>query len=156
MVAKSLKKFLKEKKVKFETKKHKQVFTAQEIAGASHTPGAEFAKVIVAKAKEGPFIAVLPASYRIDLKKLKSAVGSAGPVKIATEKDFKDIFPDCEVGAMPPFGSLYKLPVVADKSLTMDEMITFNAGNHKETMRMRFKDFHALEHPRISSFAYHA
>ena len=154
-IAKSLKKFLKDKKVKFETKKHKEVYTAQEIAAASHTPGDELAKVVVAKAKEGYFMAVLPASYRIDLKKLKSAVGSTGSINIASEKEFKDLFPDCEIGAMPPFGSLYKLPVVADKTLTEDEKIAFNAGSHKELIKMRFEDFKNIEQPRMGDFAIH-
>ncbi len=154
-IAKSVKKFLKDKKVKFETKKHKEVYTAQEIAAASHIPGDELAKVIVAKAKEGFLMAVLPASYRIDLKKLKSAVGSTADIKIASEREFKDLFPDCEIGAMPPFGSLYKLPVIADKNLAQDERISFNAGTHKELVRMRFADFKNIESPRIGDFAIH-
>jgi Ala-tRNA(Pro) deacylase len=153
-ISKSLKKFLSERKVKVETKKHKEVYTAQEIAGKTHTPGSEFAKVVVAKAKEGFFLAVLPASYRVDLVKLKSAVGSAGPIKIATESEFKTLFPDCEVGAMPPFGGLYNLPTIVDKSFSDDEKIAFNAGTHKELMKMKFSDYKSLESPRISSFAF--
>ncbi len=153
-VSKSLKKFLSERKIKVETKKHKEVYTAQEIAGRTHTPGSEFAKVVVAQAREGFFLAVLPASYRIDLVKLKGAVGSAGSVKIATESEFKALFPDCEVGAMPPFGGLYNLPTIVDKALAEDEKIAFNAGSHKELMRMKFSDFKAVEKPRISSFAF--
>jgi len=155
MVAKQLIKFLKDKKVKFEKKRHKVAYTAQEIAGTSHTPGDEFAKVVVAKAKEGYFMAVLPASYRIDLKKLKSAVGSTGSISIATEKEFKDKFPGCDVGAMPPFGSLFNLPVIADKSLTMDEKISFNAGTHKELLKMKFSDYRTVENPTIGDFAQH-
>jgi len=155
MVAKNLKKFLKEKRVKFETKRHKETYTAQEIAGTSHTPGDEFAKVVVAKAKEGFFMAVLPASYRIDMKKLKSAVGSKGSISIASEKEFKGMFPDCSVGAMPPFGSIYNLPVIADRSLAQDEKIAFNAGTHKEIMKMNFNDFREIEKPRIGDFAIH-
>ena len=153
-IAKSLKKFLSERKVKFETKRHKEVYTAQEIAAATHISGDNLAKVVVANAKEGFFLAVLPASSRIDLKKLKSAVGSTGSIKIATEKEFKSLFPDCEVGAMPPFGSIYNLPVVADKALTEDEIIAFNAGSHKEIMKMKFADWKALEKPRVSAFAF--
>ena len=93
-VCKSLKKFLTERKVKYQTKRHKEVFTAQEIAAATHTPGSEMAKVVVAKAKEGFFLAVLPASYRIDMKKLKTAVGSTGDMRIATEAEFKALFAD--------------------------------------------------------------
>lgn len=153
-IVKSLKKFLDERKVKYESKKHKEVYTAQEIAAVTHTPGDSMAKVVVAKAKEGFFLAVLPASARIDLKKLKSAVGSTGAIQIATEKEFKSLFPDCEVGAMPPFGSLYNLPVVADKALTEDEVIAFNAGTHTDILRMRFADFKTLEKPKVAPFAF--
>jgi len=153
-VIKSLKKFLEERKVKFEAKRHKEVYTAQEIAAATHTPGDSMAKVVVAKAKEGFFLAVLPASFRVDLKQLKSAVGSAGSISIATEKEFKALFPDCEVGAMPPFGSLYNLPVIADKSLAEDEVIAFNAGSHTDIIRMKFADYKSVEKPRIAPFAF--
>ncbi len=153
-VVKSLKKFLQERKVKFEAKRHKEVYTAQEIAAVTHTPGDSMAKVVVAKAKEGFFLAVLPASFRVDFKKLKSAVGSTGSIAIATEKEFKNLFPDCEVGAMPPFGSIYNLPVVADKSLTEDEVIAFNAGSHTDIVRMKFADFKNIEKPRIAPIAF--
>lgn len=153
-MSKSLKKFLDEKKVKYELKKHKEVYTAQEIAAATHTPGSELAKVVVAKAKEGFFLAVLPASYRIDMKKLKGAVGATGDIRIATEEEFKSLFPDCEVGAMPPFGALYNLPTVVDKALEEDEKIAFNAGSHKELIKMKFNDFKAVEKPRLSAFAF--
>jgi len=152
-VVKSLKKFLEERRVKFEAKRHREVYTAQEIAAATHTPGNSMAKVVVAKAKEGFFLAVLPASFRVDFKKLKTAVGSKGSIGIATEKEFKGLFADCEVGAMPPFGSLYSLPVVADKSLTEDEVIAFNAGSHTDIIRMRFSDYKNIENPRIAPFA---
>jgi len=153
-ISKALKKLLDAQKVKYEAKKHKEAFTAQEIAAATHIPGDTLAKVVVAKAKEGFFLAVLPASFRIDMKKLKSAVGAAGDIKIATEAEFKGLFPDCEVGAMPPFGTVYNLPTVVDKSLEVDEKIAFNAGTHKELVKMKFADFKAVEKPRIAQFGY--
>lgn len=153
-IAKKLKEYLKSNKVKFETLKHKEVYTAQEIAAAQHVPGMELAKVVMVKA-DGKFVmTVLPSCYRIDLKKLKGAIGSKN-VKLATEKEFKDLFPDCEIGAMPPFGNLYNIPVIAEKVLTQDEKIVFNAGTHKDTVRIKYTDFAKLANPKVVEFSEH-
>jgi Ala-tRNA(Pro) deacylase len=96
-------------------------------------------------------LAVLPASYHVNLKKLGEILGK--PVRLATEDEFAGLFPDCELGAMPPFGVLYGLPVVADKVLAEDEEIVFNAGTHRDAIRMRFEDFEKLAKPQLASFA---
>jgi len=153
-IAKKLKEYLKSNKVKFETLKHKEVYTAQEIAAAQHVPGMELAKVVMVNA-DGKFVmTVLPSCYRIDLKKLKGAIGSKN-VKLATEKEFRDLFPDCEIGAMPPFGNLYNIPVIAEKVLTQDEKIVFNAGTHKDTVRVKYADFAKLANPKVAEFSEH-
>ena len=151
-VLKKLKEFLESNKVKYETLKHKEVYTAQEIAAAQHVPGRELAKVVMVKADGKDVMAVLPACYRIDVKKLKSAIGSKN-VKLATEEEFKALFPDCDIGAMPPFGNLYNIPVIAEQVLSVDEKIVFNAGTHKDTVKMKYSDFAKLAAPKLAEFS---
>ena len=152
-IAKRLKDYLKSNKVKFKALKHKAVYTAQEIAAQQHIPGKEFIKTVMVKLnKDKFFMMALPASYRIDFKKLKTAAG-AKKVELANEKEFKGFFPDCEIGAMPLFGNLYNMPVVVDKTVEEDKIIVFSAGNHKETIMMRYSDFKDLVKPKVASFS---
>jgi len=154
-ISKRLKDYLKSNKVKFKTLKHKAVYTAQEIAGAQHVPGKEFIKTIMVKLNGNKFFMMaMPASCKIDFKKLKSASG-AKTVELAKEAEFKSLFPDCDIGAMPPFGNLYDIPVVVDKTVEEDEKIVFNAGNHKETIMMKYSDFKKLVKPKVASFSVH-
>ena len=97
-------------------------------------------------------MAVLPASSKVDCDLLKKATGSS-KVEIASEKEFKDLFPDCEVGAMPPFGNLYGMEVFVTKSLTEDREIAFNAGSHRELVRLTYKDFEQLVKPKVITFS---
>ena len=97
-------------------------------------------------------MAVLPASYKVDFDLLRKATGS-GRVEIANEKEFKDMFPECEIGAMPPFGNLYGVDVFVARSLTEDKEIAFNAGSHRELVRMAYKDFERLVKPKVMEFS---
>ena len=97
-------------------------------------------------------MSVLPASAKVDFELLKKATGS-GKVEIASEKEFKDMFPECEVGAMPPFGNLYGMDVFVAESLTEDEDISFNAGSHRELVKMAYKDFERLVKPKVTKFS---
>lgn len=146
-----LKAFLAASKIPYTVDRHPVVYTAQEIAAAQHVPGGQFAKSVLVNTARGPVLAVLPAVQLIDLKRLKSLL-RATTASIAKEADIKRCFPDVEVGAMPPFGNLYEIPVVVDQALTESEYIVFNAGSHTETMRMRSHDFAALVHPKVGTF----
>ncbi|MFC1767664.1 aminoacyl-tRNA deacylase [Candidatus Margulisiibacteriota bacterium] len=153
-VYKRLKEFLVKNKIKYEAKRHKEVFTAQEVAAVQHVSGDAMAKVVIVKSGNKMGMLVLPASHRVDFKKVKQVLGT-GSVKLATEKEFKDAFPDCEVGAMPPFGSFYSIPVLADKALGKSETIVFRAGSHKDTVKMKLGDYAKLEKPVVVDFSIH-
>ena len=138
--------------VGYEVIHHRADYSAMETAEDTHTPGRQFAKSVVVSTPEGYAMAVLPATKRVDLPKFAQVVGSA-EVGLATEDAIQALFPDCQVGAEPPFGRLYGLPVYVDESLAEQEQITFNAGTHDEAIRMRYTDYERLEQPRLARFA---
>jgi len=146
-----LKAFLDEKHVSYTLTTHSPTYTAQEAAATLHASGRELAKTVVVRAGEEALLAVLPAPYRINLEKLGAVVGKT--VRLATEQEFASLFPDCELGAMPPFGNLYSLPVYVDEALAAGEEIVFNAGTHQDAIRMRYADFARLAKPLACSFA---
>lgn len=150
-IAKMLKEFLDKNKVKYEKKKHEEFYTAQEIAHAQHVPGKFMAKSIIVKVDDKMVMFVLPANLMIDMSRLKKLTG-AKVLRLATEEEFTNLFPACEIGAMPPFGNLYNVPVCVDKSLTADEFIVFNAGTHTDTIRMKYADFEKLVKPKVAEF----
>ena len=151
MPARKLKEFLDEKGVKYVTIGHSPAFTAQEIAASAHISGREVAKTVMVKVDGTMAMAVLPASKSVDFEKLTAAAG-AEAVDLAAEDEFRDLFPGCEVGAMPPFGNLYGMAVYADESLTEDEEIAFNAGSHKELVKLAWADYAAHVEPTIAAF----
>jgi Ala-tRNA(Pro) deacylase len=150
-VARKLKEFLDEQKVKYEVRTHAVVYTAQELAAVEHVPGKDLAKVVIVKAGEEYAMAVLPAPRRVSLQRLKEALGK-GEVRLASEEEFQGLFPQCELGAMPPFGNLYGVVVYVDPVLEQDKEITFQAGSHQETITMKYEDFKRLVQPRAVSF----
>jgi Ala-tRNA(Pro) deacylase len=152
MPAGKLKKFLDEKGAKYVVISHAPAYTAQEIAALAHIPGKQLAKTVMVKIDGKMAMAVLPASHVVDFDRLKTAAG-ASEVTLASEDEFRSLFPESEVGAMPPFGNLYDMAVFADESLTEDEEIAFNAGSHKELFRMSYKDFDGLVNPTVAGFA---
>ena len=151
MPVKKLKEFLDQNAVKYVSITHSQAFTAQQVAASTHIPGQEMAKTVIVKFNDRLAMAVLPASYRIDLERLHQLIGEK--VTLASEMEFKDEFPGCEVGAMPPFGHLYGMETFVAARLAEDEEIAFNAGSHTEVIRMSFKDFQRLEQPKILQFS---
>lgn len=153
MLKQRLMKYLDRNKVKYTVINHSTAYTAQETAEVAHVSGKELAKVIVVKIKGKLAMVVLPAFTRIEMFLLKEATGSED-VELATEKEFKKRFSDCEIGAMPPFGNLYHMPVFVAKRLTEDEEIAFNAGNHRVLIKMKFSDFRRLVKPEIVDFAF--
>ena len=153
-IARTLKTFLEESKVRFAAAKHPVAYTAQEIAAALHIPGRSLAKSVLVKTDRGPVLAVLPAIHLIDLKKLK-AVLRTKKLSIAKESDIKALFPDMDVGAMSPFGNLYGVPVVVDAGLETSEDMAFNAGSHTDTITLRYADFSRLVTPKTGTFGKH-
>jgi Ala-tRNA(Pro) deacylase len=151
-VAAKLKECLDENNVKYDVLTHPQAFTAQDVAAATHVPGKELAKSVVVKADDRFVLAVLPAPRKVDTERLKKEL-KVGELRMAHEPEFEALFPGCEVGAMPPFGNLYGVSVYVDRSLTGDEEIVFNAGTHKEAIRMKYSDFERLVTPTIADFA---
>ena len=151
MPAKRLKEFLDSRQIKYVTINHSLAYTAHEIAGSAHIPGNRLAKTVMFKIDGKIAMAVLPGSEKVDLDSLKQAAG-AKEVELASELEFKDRFPECEIGAMPPFGNLYGMQVFAAKNLPADE-IAFNAGSHTELIRMSYKDFESLVQPKIADLS---
>ncbi len=148
MPAKKLREFLDSHNVEYLTISHSQAYTAQRIAELTHIPGKELAKTVIVKLDDTFAMAVLPASRRVDLDYLKRGA-AAKEVEVATEAEFKDLFPDCELGAMPPFGNLYDMKVYVAEQLTDDEDIAFNAGSHTELVKLAYKDFERLVAPTV-------
>jgi len=142
---------LNESKVDYEILHHPEAVTAQRIAQAEHVKGRRHAKVVMVKSGEQHFMTALPADHQIDLKKLKKILGKA--VSLEKEAEFKSIFPDCAVGAMPPFGNLYGVPTYVDKSLSQEDYVVFEAGTHTEAIKLRYHDYEKVVKPRIEDFA---
>lgn len=147
-----LREFLDHHKIQYVVVSHSVAYTAQGIAALTHISGRELAKTVIVKIDGSLAMAVLPASSQVDLQRLKNVTGAAN-AGLASEQEFKDKFPDCQTGAMPPFGNLYDMPVFADESLSRDREIAFNAGSHLELIRMAWDDFERLVKPRMARFA---
>jgi Ala-tRNA(Pro) deacylase len=146
MLARQLKEFLDTQRVKYVVISHSAAYTAQEIAASAHVRGKELAKTVIVKLDGHLAMMVLPASQRVDLGRLQEAAG-ARAAELAHEPDFEAAFPGCELGAMPPFGNLFGLPVYVAARLAEDEEIAFNAGTHTELVRMAYRDFERLVKP---------
>lgn len=147
-----LKALLNQNNVHFEIIPHSNAYTAAAIGAITHIPRKEIAKTVMVRVDGQTSMAVVPGSRHLDLGALKSALG-AKSVMLVSEQDFASTFPDCEVGAMPPFGSLYNLPVYADERLSEETEIVFNAGSHRELVRMAYRDFDRLQKPKVLHIA---
>lgn len=144
-----LRKFLDSHDIKYLVISHSLAYTAQGVAAMTHVSGKKMAKTVIVKIDGVLAMAVVPAALHVDLDRLTKLTG-AQIVEIATEREFKDAFPDCETGAMPPFGNLYDMAVYADASLADDEEITFSAGTHRELIRMHWRDMMRLVNPLVA------
>ncbi|MDX1618582.1 MAG: YbaK/EbsC family protein [Balneolaceae bacterium] len=144
--------FLDEHDKKYVVVKHSQAYTAQEVAASAHIPGREMAKSVMVKIDGDLKMVVLPSTHTVDFEQVKEAF-NADEVELATEEEFESLFPDCELGAMPPFGNLYEIETIVAESLTDDEEIAFNAGTHKELVKMSYDDFEELVRPTIMPLA---
>lgn len=152
MPAKKLRGFLDGHDVKYVTITHSKAFTAQEVAASAHVPGKEMAKTVMVKLDGEMAMVVLTASQQIDFDVLKNAAGVT-TAELAGEEEFKDMFPECEVGAMPPFGNLYGMDTFVSETLAEDKWISFNAGSHTELVRVAYSDFERLAEPKHVSFS---
>lgn len=136
--------------IPFARHSHPRAITAQELAASVHMTGYRVTKSVLAEVDGERWIAVLPAAQMLDLERLTQALG-AGSARLLAEDEFADLFPDCELGAEPPFGRLFGLPVIADEALAEDETIVVRAGSHEEAIELTFDDFARLENPRLAS-----
>ncbi|MDT8324720.1 MAG: YbaK/EbsC family protein [Bacteroidota bacterium] len=155
MPARRLKEYLNREGVRYVTIVHSPAYTAQEIAAMAHIPGKNIAKTVVVKIDGKMALAVVPASYSVDFDMLQGAIG-ADKVELARENEFKGQFPDCELGAMPPFGNLYDMEVFVARSLAEDDDIAFNACSHHELIKLPYKEFERLVKPHVITFSVHA
>ena len=151
MPVKKLKEFLDQERIKYVSIVHSTAYTAQEVAASAHITGKELAKTVIVELDGKMAMAVLPANRKIVLQDLREVTGS-DQVKFASEEEFRKMFPDCETGAMPPFGNLYGMDVYVAQSLTDNDEIAFNAGSHTEVIKMSYKDFERLVQPKVVSF----
>jgi Ala-tRNA(Pro) deacylase len=147
--------YLRDNQVPFQVQHHPPAYTAQEVAASEHIPGKLLAKVVMVFADGQLAMLALPAPHRVDPARAAAALG-AKEVRLAQEAEFAAAFPDCEVGAMPPFGNLYGVPVYVDEALAEDETIVFRAGTHTDTMSLRYADFARLVRPATAGFAHRA
>jgi len=152
MHAERLRSFLDSHHIPYSITRHCTAHRAREVASAEHLPAWEVAKTIVILGDEKYHLVVIPADRHIDLHELKSAVGFRR-VRLATETELGELFRDCELGAVPPIGMLYGLPVYLDSDLANEPMISFSAGTHHECMHMRMSDFRKLTFPTVVSLA---
>ncbi len=152
MPIQKLKKFLDDNGIKFVSIQHSAAYTAQEVAALAHIPGEEMAKTVMVKIDGKMAMAVVPASHQIDFDRLREVAG-AESAELASEDEFKDYFPTCDVGAMPPFGNLYDMPVYCANALSEDLEIAFSAGSHSELIRLAYADYEQLVQPEIASFS---
>jgi len=142
---------LRENGVAFEVQEHPTAYTAQKIAASEHVPGRMFAKVVMASTDGDLVMLVLPAPSVVDVAKLSEVLGKQ--VRLASEPEFASAFPDCQAGAMPPFGNLYDVPVYVDQALGQNERIVFQAGTHTVTMSVAYADFERLARPTVAEIA---
>ncbi len=152
MPVRRLKEFLNNLNVKYVTITHSTAYTAQEIAASAHVKGKELAKAVMVKMDNQMAMVVVPASYNVDFELLREITG-AREVELATESEFRSLFPECEIGAMPPFGNLYGMETYAAEALAEDDEIAFNAGSHTELIRMSYHDWERLVHPKVAQLA---
>jgi Ala-tRNA(Pro) deacylase len=152
MPVRRLEEFLDGKGINYVRITHSTAYTAQQTAAAAHIPGKTLAKTVILKVDGKMMMAILPASRKLDLGLLKEAIG-VDKVEMANETEFKGIFPECDIGAIPPFGNLYGMGVISEEILAENEDIVFNAGTHTELVKLSYKDFLELVKPKVAAFS---
>jgi len=150
-IPKQLIECLDENKVSYEVLHHPEAVTAQRIAQAEHVKGRHHAKVVIVKSGDEHLMMVLPADHQIDPEKIEKAIGK--PISLGKEHEFKSLFPDCAIGAMPPFGNLYGLPTYVDRGLAEQDYIVFEAGTHTDAIKMSYRDYEKVVKPKVNDLA---
>ncbi len=150
MSNKKLRDYLDENSIKYVSLHHSKAFTAQEVAASAHIPGRNMVKPVMVNVDGDLKMVVLPSTHDLDFDALRDSL-NATDVELASEDEFKDLFPDCELGAMPPFGNLYNIETIVSEELTGDVEIAFNAGSHNEVIKMNYRDYETLAEPEIMS-----
>ena len=148
-----MERYLQENNVPFEVMTHDRAYTMQEAAAALHVSGKRVAKVVMVKGDGQIVMFAIPASHRLNLDNVRAAL-DVKVASLASEKEFSALFPDCEPGAMPPFGNLYDVPVHIDRALAGQESIVFRIGTHRHTMRIAYADFARLAQPTVGDYTY--
>ena len=138
-------------KASYEILHHPEAVTAQRIAQAEHVKGRHHAKVVMVKSGEQHLMAVLPADHQIDLEKIGKVIGKTA--RLDSEEEFKSLFPDCAIGAMPPFGNLYGLPTYVDKNIAEQDYIVFEAGTHTDAIKLSYRDYAKIVKPKVGDLA---
>ncbi len=151
-IPRHIREFLDSQHIWYQHCTHSLAYTAQGIAHAQHISGKQLAKVVIVMADGALVMAVVPGSHRVELQRLGELLGVRS-IRLATEEEFKDLFPDCELGAMPALGNLYRLDVWVDSALKTHPHILFSAGTHSETILMNYADFDQLVQPKIGAFS---
>ncbi|MFZ4524336.1 MAG: aminoacyl-tRNA deacylase [Chlorobium sp.] len=152
MPIRKLREFLDSHAVRYFVVSHSPAYTAQEIAAAAHVPGKELAKTVIVTLDGKMAMVVLPASRQLDFELLRKLT-AARKMELASEKEFADVFPECEIGAMPPFGNLYGMDVYVSEELEDDDEIAFNAGAHTELLRLSYENYKRLVHPKVAKLS---
>jgi len=151
VILRRLQSYLDSHKIPYQVVNHSVAYRAREAADSLHVPADTFAKVVVFKADGRYIMTVLPSTWNVDLRRLEEVL-ECRHVRLATEDELGVLFPDCEIGSMPPFGNLYGTPVYVDATLTKDKEIVFDAGSHAGAIKIQYKDFASLVHPEVAEF----
>ncbi len=146
--------YLDEKQVHYQISVHRPVFTSQKMAAEEHVSGMNVAKPVIVQADGRYYMCVIPACCKIDLELLRSQLG-AGEVMLVSEKEMERLFPGCEIGAEPPFGDIYGMQTLVDKSLHDDDFLVFQGGRHDRAIKISRQDYERIARPRVLSFSYH-
>jgi len=150
MIVRRLKEFLDSQKIKYVVISHSPAYTAMEVAQSAHIPGKDLAKVVIVVLDGRTCMAVMPATRKLDLERLRQSA-NASEARLATEDEFRKLFPECETGAMPPFGNLYEMEVYVSAQLAADHEIAFNAGSHTEIIKLTYADYARLVKPKVAA-----
>lgn len=150
-IPRSIERFLDEQHVAYSVLHHRPAYTAQEEAAVAHVPGRQWAKTVACFADDRPILAVVPAPSRVDLDRLRQVAG-ARDIRLASEREFERLYPDCETGAIPPLGPLYGQPVFVDQALAGAGEIVFDAGSHSDAVKVKYDDFARVVRPTVGDF----
>jgi Ala-tRNA(Pro) deacylase len=153
-IPRDVRSFLKDHHIQYRSLYHPSTYTAQQLAHVEHIKGQKIAKSVLLKAGDEFVLAVLPAAYKVDFTEMKKVLGK-NELRLGTETEMRQLFPDCEIGAIPPLGNLYGIKVFVDESLRANDEIVFSVGTHREALQLKYHDFEEAVKPIVARFAVH-